>query len=577
ASSPELTSEPLSTEPSLSSIPQSESTDSSNTLTTESSVTTSTPDSAATADDPAPRAATPPTTPRRKMTKSLPGRGARDAPEFDGRALNLTRYWEDIEEVATSMERTTDDEKIRLALRYVSRETEVLWKGVMTPQTTTWAAFKAVIAELYPGSDGAKMFTLKDLDNFLAEQALITIKTKEDFSAYHRRFKTLTVHLIAATKMTLLDEKKLYPKGLEKRFCNRVYTRLQIVKPNHPGDDPYDIDDFVAAAKYILDLPSMVDDGGGDTAFIKKEMVDLSDAFQKLNTQFKVEMQSLHSVVRPSQGYPQPQQYQPNLQGQGQQQMGQSMYAPGECVFCSSQHHYLRECPVLMEYIRQGRCLRNNDNKIMEDPALLQAVIDRAMATTVTISNRELCAISPEVRKYYRENMITKRIPTVETSMVMVEEGEPMQEALVLRWEHTPARDHILTASPINSLCILDVLVNNTHMIACTLDQGSEIVAMNRVVWQELGVTLSPDKTLTMESADSNQSTTAGVIKNLKFSIGDIDILLQVHVVDGAPFDILMGRPFFRFTECHTRDRADGTQELTLTCPNTGKTVQVAT
>ncbi|KAJ7443313.1 hypothetical protein FB451DRAFT_1056993 [Mycena latifolia] len=80
-----------------------------------------------------------------------------------------------------------------------------------------------------------------------------------------------------------------------------------------------------------------------------------------------------------------------------------------------------------------------------------------------------------------------------------------------------------------------------------------------------------------MESADSNQSTTAGIIENLKFSIGDIDILLQVHVVDGAPFDILMGRPFFRFTECHTKDRVDGTQELTLTCPNTGKTVQVAT
>jgi hypothetical protein len=100
---------------------------------------------------------------------------------------------------------------------------------------------------------------------------------------------------------------------------------------------------------------------------------------------------------------------------------------------------------------------------------------------------------------------------------------------------------------------------------------------MNRDVWQDLGVALSPDKVLTMESADSGHSTTAGVVENLKFSVGEIDVLLQVHVVDGAPFDVLMGRPFFRFTECHTKDRADGSQELTLTCPNTGKVLSVPT
>jgi hypothetical protein len=59
-------------------------------------------------------------------------------------------------------------------------------------------------------------------------------------------------------------------------------------------------------------------------------------------------------------------------------------------------------------------------------------------------------------------------------------------------------------------------------------------------------VALSPDKFLTMESADLGHSMTAGVVENLKFSVGEIDILLQVHVVDSTPFDILIGRPFFR-------------------------------
>jgi hypothetical protein len=38
-----------------------------------------------------------------------------------------------------------------------------------------------------------------------------------------------------------------------------------------------------------------------------------------------------------------------------------------------------------------------------------------------------------------------------------------------------------------------------------------------------------------------------------------------------------MGRPFFRFTECQTKDRSDGMQELTITCPNTKKVLSVAT
>ncbi|KAJ7157405.1 hypothetical protein C8R46DRAFT_909605, partial [Mycena filopes] len=82
---------------------------------------------------------------------------------------------------------------------------------------------------------------------------------------------------------------------------------------------------------------------------------------------------------------------------------------------------------------------------------------------------------------------------------------------------------------------------------------------------------------LIMESADSSQSATAGVVENLKFSLGEIDLHLQAHVVDGVPFEILLGRPFFRFTEYQTQDRSDGSQELTLTCPNTGKVIVVPT
>lgn len=80
-----------------------------------------------------------------------------------------------------------------------------------------------------------------------------------------------------------------------------------------------------------------------------------------------------------------------------------------------------------------------------------------------------------------------------------------------------------------------------------------------------------------MQSANSQSNSTEGVIPKLKFSLHGIDLMLPVHVVDGAPFDLLIGRPFFRFTSCQTQDTHDGNQTITITCPNTGRRIVLPT
>jgi hypothetical protein len=177
---------------------------------------------------------------------------------------------------------------------------------------------------------------------------------------------------------------------------------------------------------------------------------------------------------------------------------------------------------------------------LVENSVLVRRVLEMALAAKVTITNKELCALVPEIRKWYRDNTATKRIPTVVTGTFAE------WEALIMNYHGIgKTRSMLLTTSLIDSLCVLDFFVNDARSVTCMLNQGSEIMAMNRDIWQDLGVALSLDKILTMELADSGRSTTAGVVENLKFSVREIDVLLQVQVVDGAPFDILMGRPFF--------------------------------
>ncbi|KAJ7318441.1 hypothetical protein DFH08DRAFT_971506 [Mycena albidolilacea] len=50
---------------------------------------------------------------------------------------------------------------------------------------------------------------------------------------------------------------------------------------------------------------------------------------------------------------------------------------------------------------------------LVENPALVKRVLERALAAEVTITNEELCALAPEIRKWYRDNTATKIIPTV--------------------------------------------------------------------------------------------------------------------------------------------------------------------
>jgi hypothetical protein len=80
-----------------------------------------------------------------------------------------------------------------------------------------------------------------------------------------------------------------------------------------------------------------------------------------------------------------------------------------------------------------------------------------------------------------------------------------------------------------------------------------------------------------MESANKSKDATLGVIENLGFDFGGGEIQLQVQVIEKAPFEILLGRPFYAHTSCVTRDTINGDQNITLSDPNTGKEITIAT
>jgi hypothetical protein len=115
----------------------------------------------------------------------------------------------------------------------------------------------------------------------------------------------------------------------------------------------------------------------------------------------------------------------------------------------------------------------------------------------------------------------------------------------------------------------LRVVVNGSHHIDAVLDFGSSIITIREDLWRELtDVTLNPHDSISMETADTNVSTTKGSVKNLQIQIGSIICYVQAQVVQRSPTKMLLGVPFYALMRCRTETHPDGFTALTVTDPN---------
>ncbi|KAG6326994.1 hypothetical protein ID866_12094 [Astraeus odoratus] len=116
----------------------------------------------------------------------------------------------------------------------------------------------------------------------------------------------------------------------------------------------------------------------------------------------------------------------------------------------------------------------------------------------------------------------------------------------------------------------MDGLLNEHIHVECLLDQGAQIVAIRHDLWEALGVPVRPDLATMLEATNKSKEEMLGVVENVCLKISGMEFKLQIHVVGDAPFDLLLGCPFFSLSSCVTRDQMLGDQSISLTDLNTG-------
>ncbi|KAF4615744.1 hypothetical protein D9613_012408 [Agrocybe pediades] len=213
----------------------------------------------------------------------------------------------------------------------------------------------------------------------------------------------------------------------------------------------------------------------------------------------------------------------------------------------------------------------------IEDAKLINNVLNRALDVPITLTNRELLALAPDVRKQVKELITTKRTPTNGNPLVLAHVDSQETDPVEVFMAGLPDReDGVITAKHTEELRSIDVVIEGIT-VEGVCDTGSQIVCLRKDVWEKISIPVRSDHVMLIESANESTNSTLGLLHNLKIVIGGYDFFVQAQVVEHAPYEMLLGLPLLTYTESALKLFKDGSMHVTFTDPNTGIVVTTPT
>jgi len=170
--------------------------------------------------------------------------------------------------------------------------------------------------------------------------------------------------------------------------------------------------------------------------------------------------------------------------------------------------------------------------------------------------------------------VFSQKVPSV-TSEGCVVADDPVLQYLAEHEETRPS--DIIVGSISEPLKAIYTTINQVGQEESLLDSGSMIVSMAKEVAIQLGLTWDPTIQINMESASNHLEKTLGLARNVNFSIGGLNFLLQVHILESPPYRVLLGRPFDKHASSIVQTKTDGSTELVLTDPNSKRIAIIPT
>src|SRR6202522_3978667 len=210
----------------------------------------------------------------------------------------------------------------------------------------------------------------------------------------------------------------------------------------------------------------------------------------------------------------------------------------------------------------------------VHDPTIAANIYKRSMDAPITITQRELLSMSPEVHSQYRDSTTIRRMPysngaTAQNYLEMETEKGDNQQLLAtvadiqptyadtqstfvaennsnrtlpegalilpdpiknyyntLRHNEQPNPDQLIVAVESGAVRTVLAFIDNKEQKECILDPSCQVVAMSETTCHELGLAYDPSIILNMVSANGNINQSLGLARNVPFQVGSITFYL---------------------------------------------------
>jgi hypothetical protein len=155
----------------------------------------------------------------------MPMRNERAAPTFDSsKPRELSRYFEDLEQLMRRAAIDTEEEKKQQVLRYLDFNTEQIWKTFpeFSDNNKTYQNFKDAILVHYPDASGDFIYSIRDMDLLIGERQRLGINSTKDLSDYHLQFIAITTWLISKKQLGDLEQQRAYVRAFPSALLTAI-------------------------------------------------------------------------------------------------------------------------------------------------------------------------------------------------------------------------------------------------------------------------------------------------------------------------------------------------------------------
>ncbi|KAF8155288.1 hypothetical protein K438DRAFT_1777658 [Mycena galopus ATCC 62051] len=232
-------------------------------------------------------------------------------------------------------------------------------------------------------------------------------------------------------------------------------------------------------------------------------------------------------------------------------------------------------------------------NTPVHNPKDVSDVLESCLNAPVTLTQRQIWSIAPDVRSQLRDITTPRRTnPKDEArtktnstpTLVHSATGAPLPlDALIVPdplecfYNSDSIPDDLVVSMESSAIRSILPIIDNQQQVESIVDDGSQIIAMSEDVCHELALTYDPRIVLRMQLANKSVTPSLGLARNVPFTFRDITLYLQVHVVRNPVYDVLLGRPFSVLTQSIVRNFANEDQTITICNPNTGNIATIPT